>query len=377
MGGCLKCFGSDSKEDPKKEPIIDKEDSKTNTTSDSITQRKSSAAAPVQITLEDFQIEKVLGKGAFGKVFLVTKKDNGQVYAMKALRKEMIEKRNQVVHTKTEREILGSIDCPFIVQLRFAFQTPDKLYMIMDFINGGELFFHLRRSTSFTEERAKFYAAEILLALDYLHTQGIIYRDLKPENILLDAEGHVKLTDFGLSKQFFGAENQKAFSFCGTPEYLAPEILKGTGHDKAVDFWSLGALIYEMLAGAPPFYSRNREQMFRNMLSKPVEMKPHFSPAACDILKSLLQVDPRRRLSNANEVKTHQFFEGIDWGKLWKKTIEAPFIPKVKGPRDLQNFDKMFTEEKAEESLIVTHLNAEQKAANRYDGFTYKDPSHL
>lgn len=291
MGSCLKCFSSDTQDDSKKQPILGKEDNKSISTADSFSQRKSSAAQPAPIALEDFQIERVLGKGAFGKVFLVTKKDNGQVYAMKALRKEMIEKRNQVIHTKTEREILGSIDCPFIVQLRFAFQTPDKLYMIMDFINGGELFFHLRRSTSFTEERARFYAAEILMALDYLHGLGIIYRDLKPENILLDSEGHVKLTDFGLSKQFFGGESQKAFSFCGTPEYLAPEILKGTGHDKAVDFWSLGALIYEMLAGAPPFYSRNREQMFRNMLSKPVEMKPHFSPQACDILKCLLQVD--------------------------------------------------------------------------------------
>ena len=211
---------------------------------------------------------------------------------MKALKKDMIEKRNQIVHTKTERLILGDVESPFVVSLKFAFQTPEKLYMVMDFVNGGELFFHLRRSTRFNEERTQFYAAQILLALDYLHSLGIIYRDLKPENVLLDKDGNIKLTDFGLSKKFFGNFcDQKAFSFCGTPEYLAPEILKGTGHDKAVDFWSLGALIYEMLSGIPPWYSKNREQMFRNMLSKPLEIKPHFSPSATDLLKSLLTID--------------------------------------------------------------------------------------
>jgi len=330
------------------------------------------------ICLDDFQIERVLGKGAFGKVFLVTKKDTGKLYAMKCLKKEMIEQRNQRVHTKTEREILGDVDSPFIVQLHFAFQTPERLYMVLDFINGGELFFHLRRSTRFTEQRSRFYSAEILLALDYLHAHGVIYRDLKPENILLDSEGHIKLTDFGLSKQFFGNESEnKAFSFCGTPEYLAPEILKGTGHDQAVDFWSLGALLYEMLAGAPPFYSKNRDQMFRNMLTKPVDMKPHFSAQAVDLLKNLLQVDPRKRLSSTPEIQAHPFFEGMDWAKLSKKEIEPPFKPKVTGPRDLRNFDRMFTDETPEESLITTNLDSQQKAAAKYEGFTYHDPGHL
>jgi serine/threonine protein kinase len=191
------------------------------------------------ITLDDFRIDKVLGKGSFGKVFLVTKKDSGQVYAMKCLRKDMIERRNQRDHTTTERAILGEVQSPFIVQLRFAFQSPEKLYMVMDFMSGGELFFHLRRSGRFTEARSRFYAAEILLALEYLHSMAVIYRDLKPENVLIDALGHIKISDFGLSKSGVTERGQKTFTFCGTPEYLAPEILKGNGHDKAVDFWSL------------------------------------------------------------------------------------------------------------------------------------------
>ena len=296
--GCFVCLSHDPdplREKPgeeQKEPILPK---KTNS-----------------ISLEDFNIEKVIGKGAFGKVFLVSRKVSGEIFAMKSLRKEMIEKRNQKDHTQTERQILGGVENPFIVQLRFAFQTEDKLYMVMDYINGGELFFHLRKAKTFTEERTRFYAAEIALALEYLHSQGIIYRDLKPENVLLDKDGHLKITDFGLSKQFADDQKKKAFSFCGTPEYIAPEILKGIGHDHSVDFWSLGALIYEMLAGSPPFYSRNKDQMFKNMLTKPVTMKPYFSPAACDIISKLLQVDPRKRLNLFEELKSHEFFEGAN-----------------------------------------------------------------
>jgi len=196
--------------------------------------------ASTTIALSDFKIEKVIGRGAFGKVFLVTKKDTGQLYALKALKKHVLEKRNQRIHTSTERQILAEVDSPFLVQLRFAFQTLDKLYMVMDYMPAGELFLHLRRAGRFTEDRTKFYAAEILLALEYLHIRGIIYRDLKPENVLLDQDGHIRLSDFGLSKKGLLPESgAKAFTFCGTPEYLAPEILKGVGHDKAVDYWSL------------------------------------------------------------------------------------------------------------------------------------------
>jgi len=278
MGSCCQCFKSEKENPSLSKPLVEAKDLEPKTVA--------------KISISDFHVEKVLGEGAFGKVTLVTKKDTGQLYAMKSLRKDMIEQRNQKLHTQTEREILGEVNCPFIVQLRFAFQTTDKLFMVMDFVNGGELFFHLRKDLKFSEERTRFYSAEILTALEYLHKQGIVYRDLKPENVLLDSDGHVKLTDFGLSKKFFSGE-KKTYSLCGTPEYIAPEILKGIGHDQAVDFWSFGALTYEMLSGAPPFYNRNKDIMFKDMLTKPVVIKAHFSPEAADLIRNLLQVDVR------------------------------------------------------------------------------------
>lgn len=276
MGSCCQCFKPEIENISLSKPLVEPKDVEPKTVA--------------KISISDFHVEKVLGEGAFGKVTLVTKKDTGQLYAMKSLRKDMIEQRNQKLHTQTEREILGEVNCPFIVQLRFAFQTTDKLFMVMDFVNGGELFFHLRKDLKFSEERTRIYSAEILTALEYLHKQGIIYRDLKPENVLLDSDGHVKLTDFGLSKKFFSGE-KKTYSLCGTPEYIAPEILKGIGHDQAVDFWSFGALTYEMLSGAPPFYNRNKDIMFKDMLTKPVVIKAHFSPEAADLIRNLLQVD--------------------------------------------------------------------------------------
>jgi len=177
------------------------------------------------ISQDDFKIIKVIGRGTFGKVFMVRKKDTNKTYAMKVLRKEQIAQRNLRVKTKAERDILERVKCPFIVDLHFAFQTEDKLYFIMDFLNGGELFYHLRRDRHFSESRTRFYAAELIVAIETLHKEGIIYRDLKPENIILDCDGHLKITDFGLSKQGVHKEGEKTYSFCGTPEYLAPEII--------------------------------------------------------------------------------------------------------------------------------------------------------
>ena len=230
-------------------------------------------------------------------------KSNGILYAMKVLRKDYIIKKNQVEHTKTERSVLGrAVHHPYIVGLNMAFQTSDKLFLVLDYCPGGELFFHLGKVGRFPEERARFYAAQITLALEYVHQMDVIYRcagvfvrcvfvchsyfcilfvvylrDLKPENVLLDAVGNVRLTDFGLSKEGVSDHSTGANSFCGTPEYIAPEVLRREGHGRAVDWWSLGALLYEMITGLPPFYSRNRETMFEKIMKAELSFPEQIS----------------------------------------------------------------------------------------------------
>merc|ERR1719450_86714 len=221
---------------------------------------------------------------------LVRHKSEPVVYAMKMLRKDNIVKRNQVEHTETERSVLEAVSHPFIVNLHYAFQTPKKLYFVLEYCPGGELFFHLSRAGRFSEGRCKFYAAEILLALEYLHSLTIIYRDLKPENLLLDAEGHTKITDFGLSKEGI-EDNISAKTMCGTPEYLAPEIVEKKGHGRAVDWYSIGALTYEMLTGLPPFYTRDREKLFQRIKSGELPYPGYVSPIAKGFLQGLLNRD--------------------------------------------------------------------------------------
>jgi len=216
------------------------------------------------LTVSDFDLLKVVGKGAFGKVMLVRKKAGnsaGKIYAMKVLKKSVIAALGQVEHTKSERDILFVIRHPFIVRLRFSFQSDDKLFLITDYYNGGSLYSHLRKSKFFSEERARFYAAELLLALEHLHLQQIVYRDLKLENILMDHLGHISLTDFGLSKQDID-KCGGATTFCGTAEYIAPELLNNQKYGKAVDWWSFGILLFEMMNGTTPFYDKNRKVSF-------------------------------------------------------------------------------------------------------------------
>lgn len=243
------------------------------------------------IKLESFRIIKLIGRGNFGKVYLVEKKDTKSLFAMKVLKKRLIEEKKQRAHTVTERNILEHSTSPFIAKLHYAFQNPTKLYMVLEYLNGGELFFHLTQQRVFSEMRTRFYLGEILLGLEYLHANGIIYRDLKPENVLLDSKGHVRLTDFGLSKSGLEGENSKTYTFCGTPEYLAPEIIKNIGYDKAVDFWSFGALMYFMLSGAPPFYSPNKNEIFKNVLTRPVEPLLNITADANDLMLKLLKID--------------------------------------------------------------------------------------
>jgi len=330
-----------------------------------------------KVTKDDFELLTVIGKGSFGKVMQVKKKDDGKIYAMKVLRKEAIIARKQVTHTKAEKTILQKIQHPFIVRLHYAFQTKDKLYMILDFINGGELFHHLKKEGRFPENRVKFYAAEIVCAMSHLHSLGIVYRDLKPENILIDSDGHICITDFGLSKEI--DPTQGTTTFCGTPEYLAPEVLKGQGHGIAVDWWSLGTLIYEMLTGLPPFYSQNINIMYQKILNGELRFPSYVTPDAQALLEGLLTRDVEKRLGthNSQDVKKHQFFKDIDWEKLEKKELEPPYKPKVKSDISVEQIDTVFTNEKAQDSYVENTLSETVQRENNFVGFTYVAPSTM
>ncbi|KAH7368995.1 kinase-like domain-containing protein [Plectosphaerella cucumerina] len=299
---------------------------------------------------EDFQILKLIGKGTFGQVYQVRKKDTGRIYAMKVLSKKVIVQKKEVAHTVGERNILvrtATTDSPFIVGLKFSFQTPSDLYLVTDYMSGGELFWHLQKEGRFDEKRAKFYIAELILAIEHLHRNDIVYRDLKPENILLDANGHIALCDFGLSKANL-TKNDTTNTFCGTTEYLAPEVLLDeSGYTKMVDFWSLGVLVFEMCCGWSPFYAEDTQQMYKNIAFGKVRFpRDTLSQEGRNFVKGLLNRNPKHRLGaslDAEELKRHAFFDDIDWEALGKKLITPPFKPKLKSATDVSYFDPEFT----------------------------------
>jgi len=328
---------------------------------------------------DDFQLLKVVGRGSFGKVMMVKKKgdkDNNRAYAMKVLRKDAIIKRNQVEHTKAEREILEEIKHPFLMGLHYAFQTDSKLYLVMDYLTGGELFFHLKAERRFSENRVRFYTAEISMGLGHLHSKNIIYRDLKPENILLDSSGHIRLTDFGLSKRY--EDGAQANTFCGTPEYLAPEVVTGVGHGKEVDWWSLGILLFEMLVGLPPFYSENVNLMYEFIQKAELRIPSFVSPRARVIICGLLQRDPVDRLGFGPEdfesIKATDFFYGLDWEALYNKEIKPEFVPKVRSTTDTSFFDHEFTSEPVVDSVVPPSALGKE---GDFKGFTYQESSIL
>ncbi|XP_014815770.1 PREDICTED: ribosomal protein S6 kinase alpha-3 isoform X3 [Calidris pugnax] len=295
-----------------------------------------------------FELLKVLGQGSFGKVFLVKKisgSDARQLYAMKVLKKATLKVRDRA-RTKLERDILVEVNHPFIVKLHYAFQTEGKLYLILDFLRGGDLFTRLSKEVMFTEDDVKFYLAELALALDHLHSLGIIYRDLKPENILLDEEGHIKLTDFGLSKESIDHE-KKAYSFCGTVEYMAPEVVNRRGHTQSADWWSFGVLMFEMLTGTLPFQGKDRKETMTMILKAKLGMPQFLSPEAQSLLRMLFKRNPANRLGagpdGVEEIKRHAFFSKIDWNKLYRREIHPPFKPATGRPEDTFYFDPEFT----------------------------------
>ncbi|XP_055328275.1 ribosomal protein S6 kinase beta-1-like isoform X2 [Paramacrobiotus metropolitanus] len=331
---------------------------------------------------ESFELLKVLGKGGYGKVFQVRKlrgQDQGKIFAMKVLRKaSIVRSPKDMDHTKAERNILEAIKHPMIVDLVYAFQTGGKLYLILEYLSGGELFVHLEREGIFLEETACFYLSQITLALEHLHKNGIIYRDLKPENIMLNAEGHVVLTDFGLCKESV-FEDGRTFTFCGTIEYMAPEVLMRSGHGKAVDWWSLGALMFDMLTGSPPFVAENRKKTIDKILKGKLILPGYLTNDAKDLIKKLLKRQASQRLGSglddARPIKQHPFFKNINWRDLVEHRVDPPFKPSVMSDEDTSLFDKRFTKMTPVDSPVDNVLS--QSVNNLFQGFTYVAPSIL
>ncbi|KAG6967140.1 hypothetical protein JG688_00006459 [Phytophthora aleatoria] len=329
-----------------------------------------------QISDKDFELMKVVGQGGFGKVFLcrkVTPPRQGECYAMKVLKKQQVVSSGLVNTTMAERKILTEISHPFVVKLHYAFQSESKLYLVMDYLSGGSLATHLRRRRKFPEEWARFYAAEVAAAIAHLHSANIIYRDAKLENVLMDHDGHVSITDFGLSK--VGVSGLKgATTFCGTAAYIAPELLRGKAYGKAADWWSFGILLYEMIGGKPPYYHRNRDIMFQTILKQDwVTFSPSFSDAAISLINGLLTRDPMMRLGSgprgADEVLTHPFFDSIDWPELLERKMQPPFNPGV-GKMDTHYAPRNMNEITArdrEPSVMMPKTDR----PNDFDGFSF------
>ena len=323
-------------------------------------------AAPMQpgISLDHFLPIKLIGKGGFSKVFEVRKRDSGQLYAAKVMNKAFLLSEEKATQVLTELQILTCTVHPFLIQLHWAFQTDTELFLVLDFCPGGELFYHLHSLGRLTEEQAKFYFGEIVLALDYLHRKNIVYRDLKPENVLLDLDGHVKLTDFGLSKQL-GSSDSLCFSFCGSPEYMSPEMLRQQGHGQSVDFYSLGALLYEMLTGLPPFYVKNRAEMYQSIQRDALKLPNYLSKQVRSLLAGLLQKDPSVRLGfdrGFEEIKEHSWCKGLNWMRISEKKKTPPFMPNLR----ISNFDPEYTTAE----INFDHLGRNTLPAGTTDPFT-------
>ncbi|OWA51761.1 RAC-gamma serine/threonine-protein kinase [Hypsibius exemplaris] len=305
------------------------------------------SGASTSMSLNDFEFLQLLGKGTFGKVILGREKATKTLYAIKLLKKDVIIKKDEVEHTLTERRVLQSASLhPFLTYLQYAFQTKERLCFVMEYVNGGELFFHLSRERTFSDARTQFYAAEITLALGHLHENSIIYRDLKLENVLLDRDGHVKLTDFGLCKADLRFSDRTK-TFCGTPEYLAPEILEDGDYGRAVDWWALGVVVYEMLCGGLPFHHKDHEVLFDMIVLYDVKYPKTITREAKNLLTGLLTKRPSKRLGGGpgdhKEIQAHKYFSTIDWDALLNKRIKPPFKPEVTDDADTRYFEQEFT----------------------------------
>ncbi|XP_060801179.1 putative protein kinase C delta type homolog isoform X4 [Amyelois transitella] len=329
-------------------------------------------------TVEDFQFIKVLGKGSFGKVLLAELKDTEYYYAVKCLKKDVVLEDDDVECTLIERKVLAlGTNHPYLCHLFATFQTDSHLFFVMEYLNGGDLMFHIQQSGRFPEARARFYAAEIVSGLKFLHKRGIVYRDLKLDNILLDFDGHVRIADFGMCKLQIYLD-KTADTFCGTPDYMAPEIIKGLKYNQAVDWWSFGVLLYEMLIGQSPFSGCDEDELFWSICNEMPSYPRFLSTQALTILTRLLDKDAKTRLGGAEcmhgDVRDQDFFHQIQWERLERRELDAPFKPRVRHPLDTQYFDRAFTGERPRLTAVEPHaLRSMDQAPFR--GFSYTNPN--
>jgi serine/threonine protein kinase len=326
----------------------------------------------------DFEYIKVLGLGSYGKVLLVREKKTGKLFAQKQLKKaSLIIQTKTVERTINEKTILESVHHPSIVKLYYAFQDDSKLYLILEYLQGGELFQHLQQEKFLSETSAAVYLAQMILALEHLHNIGIVYRDLKPENCLLDSDGFLVLTDFGLSKVGLNDE-ELCTSLIGTPEYMAPEILQDVPYDYAVDFWSLGCVMFDMLTGSPPFTGNNNKKIYDKIVANKLKIPFYLSQEAKDILLRLLKKNPQKRLSNVESLKKHPFFRKINWKDIAERKFDPPIVPIITDPQLAENFDPEFTDlpispvGSHRAGLDIKDTNT-QSFGNVFQGFSYTD----
>lgn len=327
-----------------------------------------------KVGLDDFNFLAVLGKGNFGKVMLAEEKRTSDLYAIKVLKKEFIIDNDEVESTRSEKRVFlaaAKERHPFLLNLHSCFQTETRVYFVMEYVSGGDLMLHIQRK-QFTLRQAKFYACEVLLALEYFHANGIIYRDLKLDNILLTLDGHVKVADYGLCKEdmFYGNTTS---TFCGTPEFMAPEILLEQRYGRAVDWWAFGVLTYEMLLGQSPFRGEDEDEIFDAILEDEPLYPITMPKDAVSILQKLLTRDPSRRLGagpdDAVEIKRHQFFREVNWDDVFHKRIPPPYFPQIKSPGDVSNFDTEFTREQPTLTPVHGQLTAKDQA--EFNGFSW------